>query len=104
MIKSKEISDPSSCLNRSEDDEMVFVLCARDPVAPDLVRIWANCRDGNGGKPEKVQEARECADAMERWRAEREKHDDSAAPSGDPQPEVRGSSEPGPGDDDASSV
>jgi hypothetical protein len=33
MIKSKELSDPQSCMSRARDDEMTFVLLARDLCA-----------------------------------------------------------------------
>jgi hypothetical protein len=94
MIKSRELSEPTSCINKSQDDEMVFVLCARDPLAADLVRIWANQREVRGGKPEKVAEARAAADAMDTWRAAH------APTTGNPQPEVRRHSDEFPGDDD----
>lgn len=41
MIKQCELSDPSSCLNRSRDNEMLFVLCGRDAAAPATIRFWA---------------------------------------------------------------
>lgn len=57
-------------------DEPMFVLLARDPHAPDLVRDWAIERAeaiALGKRPPldvtMVVEAFECADHMERWRA-----------------------------------
>lgn len=70
MIKSKELSDPSSCINKSQEDEMVFVLCARDRHAPAAVRGWADDYERDGGRPEKAAEARAAADAMDAWRKE----------------------------------
>lgn len=40
MIKRKELSDPNSCINRAEDDEPVFVLRAKDPIASQVVLYW----------------------------------------------------------------
>jgi len=44
MRKRDELADPSSCLNRSADDEMLFVICGRDPAAIDTVRHWIEQR------------------------------------------------------------
>lgn len=41
MLKHLELSNPESCLNKSEDDEPVFVICARDPLAAEIIREWA---------------------------------------------------------------
>lgn len=35
VIKSEELSNPASCMNRALPDEMTFVLLARDAAAPD---------------------------------------------------------------------
>ena len=40
MIKRLELSDPTSCLNRAKEDELVFVLLSRDPAAPAAIRAW----------------------------------------------------------------
>lgn len=40
MIKRDELSDPRSCLNRAQDDEMVFVLLGRDAAAPAAISAW----------------------------------------------------------------
>lgn len=74
------------CYAAARDDEPLFVLLARDEQAPERVRDWAHKRAGRlgdeiarlGGRlPKnyartlrKIHEAVECADAMERWRAE----------------------------------
>lgn len=42
MIKSDEIGDPTSCLNRSSSNEPLFVLCGRDVSAAHTVRMWAD--------------------------------------------------------------
>jgi len=71
VIKSEELKNPKSCINQSQDDEMVFVLCARDPSAPAAVREWAKQYQQRGGRPEKVAEALQAATRMEEWRAAR---------------------------------
>ena len=65
------------CYGNAEVDEPMFVLLARDPASPALVRDWADRREfmiHNKQKPESdrpmVEEARQCADAMEAWRKE----------------------------------
>ena len=40
MLKQNELSNPNSCLNKAKDDELIFVLLARDPAAPEAVRAW----------------------------------------------------------------
>ena len=57
------------CYAAADDDEPIFVLRANDPLAPLLVREWAN-RYYDEKKPttrKKVDEARACAIAMELW-------------------------------------
>lgn len=56
------------CYQNAEPDEPMFVLLARDPMAPLLVRLWADLREHNAGNPSKVFEARDCAIEMEKWR------------------------------------
>lgn len=60
---------PFDCYANAEPDEPMFVLLARDPHAPELVRQWAEHRSYGGYDPEKVAEAFACADAMDAWRA-----------------------------------
>lgn len=57
------------CYSNAKDDEPMFVLLARDPLAPILVRLWAMLREHLAGNPSKVQEARDCAVSMEMWRS-----------------------------------
>lgn len=52
----------------ADPDEPMFVLLARDPLAPILVRLWASLRYHLAGNPSKVKEAIECAASMESWR------------------------------------
>lgn len=65
------------CYANARDDEPMFVLLARDPVAPQLIRSWCYLRKlwiKTGLKPETdydmINEAARCADAMEKWRKE----------------------------------
>lgn len=58
------------CHAKAEPDEPMFILLARDAGAPALVEAWAIARELRGEDPAKVQEARDCADAMRAWRKE----------------------------------
>jgi hypothetical protein len=44
MLKSEELSNPNSCLNKAEDDELVFVILGRDPAARMTILSWARER------------------------------------------------------------
>lgn len=68
------------CHGKAFDDEPIFTLRAKDPVAATVVRIWAELRamhfaDGVLAGAEKYREedrqreARGCALAMNQWRA-----------------------------------
>jgi hypothetical protein len=59
------------CYKDAEPDEPMFVLLVRDPIAPPLVRQWAERRRLTHGHSAKVKEAIACANAMEEWRAKR---------------------------------
>lgn len=60
------------CYESAEPDEPMFILLARDPDAPTLVRQWARMRErADAATPEKIEEARTCADDMEEWRKNR---------------------------------
>lgn len=81
MRKHFELTVPTSCLNRSADNEPIFVLCARDPSAPGAVRQWANAYKRRkiaanqffDAAIRKHREALTLADNMELWRdAQRE--------------------------------
>ncbi len=52
------------CYGNAEDDEPMFVLLARDPLAPMLVKLWAEIRND-----EKSNEAFECAEKMIDWKS-----------------------------------
>jgi hypothetical protein len=60
------------CYANAEPDEPMFVLLGRDEHAPALVRAWASMRKGMNEAPAKVQEALNCAKAMEEYRKKRE--------------------------------
>ena len=66
MEKRYELAQPASCLNKASATEIIFVLRANDPIAPQTIRHWATMAEGLH-EPEKVIEARACADAMEEW-------------------------------------
>ncbi len=71
MIKSDEIAQPNSCLNKAASDEPVFVLRAKDPHAPGAVEHWATNAEATGlHEPHKIAEARAFANAMRDWRIE----------------------------------
>ena len=67
MIKSKELADPNSCLNKAEDDEPIFVLRAKDPIAAHIINHWADTAKGIH-EPEKIAEARSAAVVCTEWR------------------------------------
>lgn len=84
MIKTQEISDPNSCLNRAADDEPLFVLRANDETAPSVVWNWAaqylaakggridEHGDIRGLKPEqlvKYNDALASIESMQAWKA-----------------------------------
>jgi hypothetical protein len=53
---------------KAADDEPLFILLARDPLAPILVSLWAALREKEGEGADKIAEARHCAVEMMRWR------------------------------------
>lgn len=56
------------CYANAEPDEPMFVLLARDPLAPLLVRMWADLKLAADGEEPVVDEAMGCAAAMDDWR------------------------------------
>ena len=60
------------CYAEAGDDEPVFVLLARDPVAASVVRYWVERRElktlGTDAEVSKRNDALKCADEMEKWR------------------------------------
>lgn len=67
MRKAQELADAGSCLNKAKPDEPVFVLRAKDPLAPQTVRLWA-AMAFSVHEPEKRVEAEALADEMDKWR------------------------------------
>jgi hypothetical protein len=68
MLKSKELSDPQSCLNKARPDERLFVLLARDSAAPETIRYWVQRRlwlGKNKREDPQIVEALDCARLME---------------------------------------
>ncbi len=68
MLKRDELSDPTSCLSKAKDDEMLFVLLGRDKAAPLAIRVWVNERirlGKNQYDDPQIQEALACARRME---------------------------------------
>lgn len=71
MTASEEIDAASrgeGCLGRSQDDEPVFILCARDPVAAIVVRTWVVLSRWRGVRASKLAEAEALAEQMDTWR------------------------------------
>lgn len=73
MKKIDELDVKQSCLNRAHDNELVFVLLARDKHAPTTIRYWCAARISDGkNKPfdPDIQSAYKIADDMESQRVE----------------------------------
>lgn len=66
-----EVLPPTDAyIHKLKPGEPHFLLMARDPYAPVLLRSWADMEElFNGGPTEKSKAARITADAMEVWRA-----------------------------------
>lgn len=58
------------CYSKADPNEPMFILLARDPLAPGLVDDWALRREISGEDPAKVQEAYDCAETMRAWQTE----------------------------------
>jgi hypothetical protein len=68
VIKKEELSNPNSCMSKAHDDEMTFVLLARDAAAPFAIRAWVRERirlGKNHPDDDQIQEALMCANRME---------------------------------------
>jgi hypothetical protein len=64
--------DGVGCLANAELDEPLFILRAKDPLAPMMVRIWAQVSHNSAlHEAEKIEEALELAKQMETWRSAR---------------------------------
>jgi len=60
----KENPGRFDCYERAAPDEPMFVLLGRDPSASLLVNLWAELREVAAEDPEKIAEARDCANAL----------------------------------------
>ncbi len=68
MIKREELSNPYSCMNRADEDEMTFVLLGRDAAAPVAIRAWVAERirlGKNGAEDPQILSALKCATTIE---------------------------------------
>lgn len=68
MLKADELRTPTSCLNKAEADEPIFVLRAKDKTAAQTVRLWATMAAGVH-EHAKIAEALALADRMDQWRS-----------------------------------
>lgn len=66
MIKSRELSNPHSCLSKARPDEPIFVLRAHDPLFAQTIRHWAAMAH-DVHSIEKTEEARKIADEGDAW-------------------------------------
>lgn len=64
--KADLLRNVTSCLNKADPGEPVFLLRAKDPLAAQTVRLWAAMAQLEHGG-EKVAEARHLADEMDAW-------------------------------------
>lgn len=65
----KKNPSPYDCYTKALPNEEMFVLLARDRLAPAVVRYWIELKIANGHDKDdpKMIEAGECADRMEEW-------------------------------------
>ena len=69
MNKAQNLSDPESCLNKAGDEEPIFVLRAKDPIAPMVVHIWASLSEQlEAHEIDKTRRAHQEATEMQQWR------------------------------------
>jgi len=59
--------ETSSVLKKTADDEPIFCLVGRDRFAALVVRIWAEIAEASGVDADKVEDARQCAEALKAW-------------------------------------
>ncbi len=70
MIKRDELSNPESCINRAEDDEPLFVIRGKDPIAVSVVRFWCDHAERDH-EHEKIVEAEAIAQEMADYQLKR---------------------------------
>jgi hypothetical protein len=72
MDKAQNLINRSSCLNKAETGEPLFILRANDPIAAQTVRMWAAMAEVTPQhSEEKIASALRLADDMEKWRDSR---------------------------------
>lgn len=81
-LKRDEIADSGSCLNRAADDEPIFVLRAKDPLAAKIVEEWSARSVLAGIHQDRAQAAFRFAQAMRAWRKQH-------FPDGPVEPEIK---------------
>lgn len=57
----------TGCLAKAADDEPLFILRAKDMVAPGVVRVWVHYARASGTPEAKLSEALALAERMEQW-------------------------------------
>lgn len=72
--KLEHLANPNSCMNKANDEEIVFVLLARDEAAPICIDVWCMERirlGKNTMEDAQIVEAMECAKQMQLQHANR---------------------------------
>jgi hypothetical protein len=67
MRKPEEMADPSSCLNKASDEEILFVLRSKDPAMVPAIRAWIaeRIRLGKNQRTDaKIVEAEMCIETI----------------------------------------
>lgn len=69
-MSTKDNPGAFNCYAKAAPDEPMFVLLARDVVAPNTILAWIEARSKrvSSTDAEQIAEALECAAAMIRWR------------------------------------
>lgn len=65
--KKQALAEPSSVLNKTADDEPIFVLRANDPCATEAISFWLSLAAVTH-EPEKCKQAYEVLDQFRHWR------------------------------------
>lgn len=76
-IQDPAVEDPSLLGNGCRPiaaDEPVFLLRARDVLAPQVVEMWANLLYSSNGDPRAIKAARDQAAAMRDWQKANGRH------------------------------
>lgn len=77
MKKKHEVELPGSCLNRADDDEMIFVLLGRDVAAFETINAWIDARIKHGKNVDgdsQILGAKRCLEGMLAFQAFVENH------------------------------